>query len=79
MNFYLRLITSISFFMTIIPLIGVAIYGFGMMENEFSENPLTYLYVRIWTFAIIPVTIYIGVFTKFDNPFKKKEVNNAVA
>ena len=73
MNFYLRLVTSMAFFVTITPLIAVAIFGFGTMENEFSENPLTFLFVELWTLAVIPVTIYIGIFTKFDNPFKKKQ------
>ena len=78
MSFYLRLVTAFAFFVTIVPLIAMAIYGLGMMENEFSEDPLTFLFIELWTYAIIPVTLYIGIFTKFDNPFKKKQESKEI-
>ena len=78
MSFYLRLVTSVLFFITIVPLIAVAVFGLGMMQNEFSEDPLTFLFIELWTYAIIPMTLYIGIFTKFDNPFKKKQESKEI-
>jgi len=69
-NIYaLQVLIAVGFFVTIMPLTLVAVVGFDVLE---MNDPLTQTLITIWTMAIIPITIYITIFTKFNNPFKRE-------
>ena len=46
----------------------VAIVGFSILNL-----PIPYLkiIVQIWIVMQMPLAVYVGIFTKFNNPFKK--------
>ena len=66
----IQILVAVFFFMTVIPLTITAIYGFSKAG---INDPITQILVQTWMYLIIPITIYIAVFTKFDNPFRRKK------
>jgi len=79
MRFYIELkqiVIAIFFFFTIIPLMIGATIGFG--NSELGELDLSLrLFLGVYMFLSIPISIYIAIFTKFNNPFKKIEVDDS--
>ena len=69
-----QILTSIFFFLTVMPMTVMAIHGFSSW-SETTDNKFVQNLVSIWILLIIPITLYFCIFTKFHNPFKK-EIKN---
>ena len=61
-------LVAMFFFATVMPMTAMAIYGMSKWE---STNEIEMIFINIWILLVIPITFFIMLFTKWNNPFKE--------
>jgi ACR3 family arsenite efflux pump ArsB len=68
-----QMIMAGFFLLTVAPMTAMALHGFSSWSETIDNDldSLTQILVQIWVLMILPVSFYIAIFTKFNNPFKE--------
>ena len=71
---YIQILVAAFLFSTLFVFMAVTIQGFGNMVEEHPLDLYAQIMIQFWIYAAIPFCVYIAVFTKFNNPFRKMTV-----
>lgn len=69
-----RYFIGVLLFTTNSVLLGGAVIGFGNMELDPTVNKMVLGVAWLHLYLVIPIALYVAFFTRFHNPFKKKEI-----
>lgn len=70
-SFFLNIIIGVLLFTTNSVLLGGAIAGFSIMSLDPTINQFVLGIGWLHLYMVIPIAIYVMVFTRFNNPFKR--------